>query len=52
MNLHLVARLLGIIAWLIGLTMAFSLPAAWPGVGGHEVFETAGFWALLLSIAV
>ncbi len=52
MNLKLVSRLLGMISWLIGLTMAFSLPAAWPGVGGQEAFEVRGFGALVTSIVV
>ena len=52
MNLRLVSRLLGFIAWLIGLTMAFSLPFAWPGIGGHTEFESRGFWALVWSIIV
>ena len=52
MNLRLVSRMLGVVAWLIGLTMAFSLPIAWPQVGGQSAFEARGFWALLSSIAV
>ncbi len=52
MNLMLVSYLLGIVSWLIGLTMAFSLPAAWPGVGGQAEFESQGFWALVASIVV
>lgn len=52
MNLMLVSRLLGSVSWLIGLTMAFSLPAAWPAIGGQEEFEYHGFWALIASIAV
>lgn len=52
MNLMLVVRLLGIVSWLIGLTMAFSLPAAWPAVGGQQVFESQGFWALVITIGV
>ncbi len=52
MNLPLISRLLGTISWLIGLTMAFSLPAAWPGVGGQEAFEVRGFGALVTSIVV
>ncbi len=52
MNLPLVSRLLGIVCWLIGLTMAFSLPAAWPGVGGQDQFEVSGFGALVTSIVV
>ena len=53
MNLALVSRLLGIVAWLIGLTMAFSLPWAHPACGaGQEEFESRGFAALLVSIVV
>lgn len=52
MNLKLVAYLLGMVCWLIGLTMAFSLPAAYPQIGGHEGFEYRGFWALVASIAI
>lgn len=52
MNLKLVSHLLGIVSWLIGLTMAFSLPAAWPGVGGQEKFEVSGFGALVTSIVL
>ena len=50
MNLQLVSRLLGTISWLIGLTMAFSLPAAWPQFGGQAEFETNGFYALVISM--
>ena len=52
MNLKLVSHLLGTVSWLIGLTMAFSLPAAWPAFGGQEKFEVAGFGALVTSIVV
>ena len=52
MNLKLVSRSLGSIAWLIGLTMAFSLPAAWPIVGGQSEFESHGFQVLVTSIAI
>ena len=52
MNLRLVSRMLGIVAWLIGLTMVFSLPIAWPAIGGQDAFESRGFGALLGSIAV
>jgi len=51
MNLQLVAKLLGIVAWLIGLTMCFSLAAAWPAIGGQSEFESRGFYALVGSIA-
>ena len=50
MNLQLVSRLLGTISWLIGLTMAFSLPAAWPQFGGQPDFESRGFYALIISM--
>lgn len=52
MNLRLVSRMLGIVAWLIGLTMAFSLPVAWPEIGGQAEFEESGFWGLICSIVV
>ncbi|MGI9516576.1 MAG: hypothetical protein ACR2NP_06015, partial [Pirellulaceae bacterium] len=53
MNIRLLAKLLGILAGLIGGFMAFSLPWAIPGVGRHtEQFERAGFTALLISMGV
>jgi len=52
MNHRLVFRLLGMISWLIGLTMALSLPIAWPQVGGQAEFESRGFYALLASVAI
>ncbi len=52
MNLRLVSRLLGIVSWFIGLTMAFSLPWAWPVLEGQQQFESRGFWALVFSGAV
>lgn len=53
MNLRLVARLLGMIAWLIGGAMAFSLVWAFPVMGaGQAEFETRGFWALVASMVV
>jgi len=52
MNHRLVFRLLGTISWLIGLTMAFSLPIAWPEVGGQTEFESRGFYAMVASIAI
>jgi trk system potassium uptake protein TrkH len=42
---------LGIVAWLIGAAMLFSLPWAWPELGQTETLEQRGMWALLLSIA-
>ncbi len=60
MNLRLLSKLLGIIAFLIGATMFFSLPWAYPGLGMRlhpdavlsKGFETRGFLALLCSIGV
>lgn len=53
MNLRLVAKLLGMISWFIGGSMAFSLVWAFPAVGaGQAEFETRGFWALVASMAV
>ena len=64
MNFRLLSKLLGMVALLIGGTMVFSLPWAFPGLGrrGHAVesaagsgapaFETAGFWGLVGSIVV
>ena len=55
MNVALVARLLGTVAWLIGGTMAFSLPWAFPALGhlGPDArFESWGFAALLLALTV
>jgi trk/ktr system potassium uptake protein len=52
MNYPLVLRLLGIVSWLIGLTMMFSLPWAWPQFGGQPAFEQRGFWALVASGAM
>ncbi|MCA9230316.1 MAG: TrkH family potassium uptake protein [Planctomycetales bacterium] len=52
MNHRLVFRLLGTICWLIGLTMAFSLPFAWPSVGSQTEFEARGFYALIAAIVI
>ncbi|QEG34915.1 TrkH family potassium uptake protein [Bythopirellula goksoeyrii] len=52
MNLRIVARQLSVVAWLIGLTMLFSISAAWPEIGGQSEFEDHGFWALLASMVV
>ena len=52
MNLRLVSGLLGTVSWLIGLTMVFSLPAAWPAMGGQSQFEAKGFQALIVSFLI
>jgi len=58
MNFRLVSKMLGIVALLIGAAMVFSLPWAAPlfvyrwSLDAPENFETAGFLALLASIAI
>jgi trk system potassium uptake protein TrkH len=58
MDLRVVSRLLGIVAMLIGGTMAFSLPWAFPVLGYRNDGPTAasvevrGFVALLVSMAI
>ena len=51
MNWFVVARMLGMLGLLVGASMVFSLPWAFPIVGQVESFETAGFWGLVGSIA-
>ncbi|MCA9246167.1 MAG: TrkH family potassium uptake protein [Planctomycetales bacterium] len=52
MDLRLISRLLGIVAWLIGLTMAFSVPWVWPALGPAVEFESDGLLGLGISIAI
>ena len=60
MNLRLVCKQLAIVAMLIGGTMVFSLPWAWPVLGHRtdekyaklQEFETSGFIGLAVSIAI
>ncbi len=63
MNLRLVAKLLGIVCLLIGMSMIFSMPFAYPSLGtrgekfGSHIhvtgeFERDGFYALLWSMVV
>jgi Trk-type K+ transport system membrane component len=52
MNLGLLCKLLGLIAMLIGGSMAFSLPWALPIFGGNWEHERAGFWGLVGSMAI
>lgn len=58
MNTRLVARQLGTVAILIGATMLFSLPWAFPALGrrsGHPgpyQFEWDGFFGLLISFVI
>jgi len=52
LNLPLLSKLLGLVAMLIGGSMAFSLPWALPAFDGNWQHERRGFWALLLSLVV
>jgi len=52
MNGPLLCRLLSLIAVLLGGTMAFSLPWAWPAFGGHWEHERRGFFGLLGAMTV
>ena len=47
MNLRLISKLLGLVAMLIGASMAFSLPWAFPLCGGNWEHERHGFFGLL-----
>lgn len=44
--------MLAAVAWLIGGTMAFSLPWAHPAFGQTRHFEHDGFWGLVVSIFI
>jgi len=52
MNLALVCKLLGLVAMLIGGSMAFSLPWALPACGGVWDHENKGFFGLLAAMAI
>jgi len=52
MNFPLLSKLLGLVAMLIGGSMAFSLPWALPLFGGDWRHERRGFWALVLSMVL
>lgn len=52
MNKLLICRLLGLIALLIGASMALSLPWAFPLFGQTDQFEARSFWALFGAMAV
>jgi hypothetical protein len=57
MNYRLVCKLLSIVCLLIGVTMIFSLPWAWPLLGRRTAeafnrFEQAGFIGLVASILI
>ncbi len=50
MNWLLLCRLLGLLGMLVGGSMVFSLPWAFPACGETAVFESQGFWGLLAAI--
>jgi trk system potassium uptake protein len=50
MNWLLVSRMLGMLVMLVGGSMVFSLPWAFPALGQAQEFETRGFWAIVASI--
>lgn len=50
MNWLLLSRMLGLLGLLVGCSMAFSLPWAFPACGQTNEFETAGFWGLLAGM--
>lgn len=52
MNWSVVARMLGLLALLVGSSMLFSLPWAFPAFGQVTEFEAAGFWGMVGAIAV
>jgi len=52
MNWFIVARLLGLLGMLVGGSMLFSLPWAFPICGEAETFESAGFWGIVESFCV
>lgn len=49
MHYALVFRLLGVVAWLIGVTMLFSVPWALPALGGQPQIEWWGIFSLVGS---
>lgn len=50
MNWLLLSRMLGLLGMLVGGSMIFSLPWAFPACGQTDVFETRGFQGMLASI--
>ncbi|MCA9014774.1 MAG: TrkH family potassium uptake protein [Planctomycetaceae bacterium] len=51
MNWLLLCRLLGLVGMLVGASMVFSLPWAFPIFGETAEFESAGFWGICGAIA-
>jgi trk system potassium uptake protein len=52
MNWLLLSRMLGLLAMLVGGSMVFSLPWAFPVFGQTDTFETDGFGGLIASILI
>jgi trk system potassium uptake protein TrkH len=50
MNWSLLCRNLGLLGMLVGGSMVFSLPWAFPVCGETEVFESRGFWGMMWAI--
>ena len=49
MNWYLLCRMLGMLGMLVGASMVFSMPWAFPACGQTETFETRGFWCMVAS---
>jgi trk system potassium uptake protein TrkH len=49
MNWLLLCRMLGMLGILVGVSMIFTLPWAFPICGQTETFEAAGFWSMVAS---
>jgi len=52
MNWLLLCRMLGMLGMLVGGSMAFSLPWAFPACGQTDAFETEGFYGLIQAIVI
>ncbi|MFP6764051.1 MAG: TrkH family potassium uptake protein, partial [Planctomycetaceae bacterium] len=52
MNWLLLCRMLGLLGILVGGSMAFSLPWAFPACGQTTTFETEGFYGLIQAIVI
>ncbi len=51
MNWLLLSRMLGLLGILVGGSMVFSLPWAFPAFGQTREFEADGFWGIVAAIA-
>jgi len=52
MNWLLLSRMLGLLGMLVGASMLFSLPWAFPFCGQTTEFEADGFWGLVQAICI